>query len=283
MRRAAVVVAVLALLVAACGDDDDAAVTPGATTTTVVGQSPTTAATAPDVTTVAPSDQPTTSAAAEPTEQPPDALGAPGSFAPGYLQAATGGSLVVEVASQDGAEPEQGTLDHVRSVLADASGKSVSVVGAKSPQANDRWTSDGLRAAVADVRSTPQGNGTVVLRLLFVHGHWADDDSVLGVSFQADAAAIFIDDVRDAADPLIGAGAIEVATTTHEVGHLLGLVDLYLHTGREDPDHPGHSTNTRSVMYWAVESSLVTDLLTGGPPRDFDAADKADLATIKSQ
>jgi hypothetical protein len=34
-------------------------------------------------------------------------------------------------------------------------------------------------------------------------------------------------------------------------------------------------------MYWAVESSLVGDLLTGGPPQDFDAADLADLATIR--
>ncbi|MEA3055907.1 MAG: hypothetical protein QOD30_1339, partial [Actinomycetota bacterium] len=36
-----------------------------------------------------------------------------------------------------------------------------------------------------------------------------------------------------------------------------------------------------SVMYWAVESTVVTDLLTGGPPRDFDAADLADLAEIR--
>jgi hypothetical protein len=33
-------------------------------------------------------------------------------------------------------------------------------------------------------------------------------------------------------------------------------------------------------MYWAVESSLVTDVLQGGPPKDFDDADRADLATI---
>jgi hypothetical protein len=33
-------------------------------------------------------------------------------------------------------------------------------------------------------------------------------------------------------------------------------------------------------MYWAVESNLVADLLQGGPPTDFDAADLADLKTI---
>jgi hypothetical protein len=82
--------------------------------------------------------------------------------------------------------------------------------------------------------------------------------------------------------PLVGSSGIESAVVTHEVGHLLGLVDLFLHTGRQDPDHPGHSTDQNSVMYWAVESNLVADLLTGGPPKDFDNADLADLQTIRN-
>jgi hypothetical protein len=35
-------------------------------------------------------------------------------------------------------------------------------------------------------------------------------------------------------------------------------------------------------MYWAVESSLVTQVLAGGPPRDFDAEDLADLAALRN-
>ena len=66
----------------------------------------------------------------------------------------------------------------------------------------------------------------------------------------------------------------------HEVGHLLGLVDLVLETGRQDPEHPGHSRNRGSVMYFAVESTLVGDLLGGGPPTRFDDADRADLRAI---
>lgn len=281
---------VLVLLAAACGNDQDPVVAPSGTattaTTTVAGQAP--GATTPSATTadggvvVAPPDTATTAPTDAAAEDPPNAKGAPGSFAASFLQAATGERILVEVASQDGAEPGRDTVDHVVAVLGDGSGKTVSLAGAGTPPANDTWTGDSLRAAVDAVAATAQGDGTVVLRLLFVHGHWAEDDTVLGVAFEADAAAIFVDDVRGAADPLVGAGAIEVATTTHEVGHLLGLVDLYLHTGREDPEHPGHSTNRGSVMYWAVESSLVTDLLTGGPPRDFDDADRADLATTRA-
>jgi hypothetical protein len=67
---------------------------------------------------------------------------------------------------------------------------------------------------------------------------------------------------------------------THELGHLLGLVDLVLDTGREDPEHPGHSRSRDSVMFWAVESDLIGSLLGGGPPTVFDAADRADLVAI---
>jgi hypothetical protein len=92
---------------------------------------------------------------------------------------------------------------------------------------------------------------------------------------------VFTDRVASSEGGLGDPHAVQRAVTTHEVGHVLGLVDLFLATGRADKEHPGHSTNRNSVMYWAVESSLVGDLLTGGPPQDFDDADLADLATIR--
>jgi hypothetical protein len=118
------------------------------------------------------------------------------------------------------------------------------------------------------------------MTVLFVHGTLGGDTGVLGAALRGDLAAIFVDRVNASATPLVGSSGIEIAVVTHEVGHLLGLVDLYLHTGRQDPEHPGHSTDKHSVMYWAVESDLVGDLLQGGPPRDFDDADREDLATI---
>jgi hypothetical protein len=35
-------------------------------------------------------------------------------------------------------------------------------------------------------------------------------------------------------------------------------------------------------MYWAVESSLVGQVLNGPPPREFDAADLADLDALRN-
>jgi hypothetical protein len=150
-----------------------------------------------------------------------------------------------------------------------------------APGGGDRsWDAAALRAA-ADAAGAPQGGGTAVLRLLFVHGTFGGDESVLGVAVRGDVAAVFVDRVAAAGGLLGNGGPVEASTTTHEVGHLLGLVDLYRDTGRDDPEHPGHSANPGSVMYWAVESDVIGQLLGANPPNGFDDADLADLAAIR--
>jgi hypothetical protein len=206
-----------------------------------------------------------------------------GQLAPFYLQAGRSSALVLELSAQDGAAPASGNVSHLQSVLRSVSGKSVSVDGPRRVDGGARsWTAQDLRNLADGAARTGQSKANGVIRLLFLHGDFNGDKQVLGISVRGDVAAIFSDQLADAADPLVGPAVLEDAVMEHEVGHLLGLVDLWLHTGRQDPQHPGHSTNKNSVMYWAVESSLVTDLLTGGPPRDFDAADLADLKTIRN-
>lgn len=285
MRRALVLV-VLAVLAAACAASDPSTVdVPGGATTTAPlpaagAAPPTSAASGPPRTIVvggteavpdagAPDDAPATTVAAAPVVS-----GGPGAGAALFLRPSPASRLVVQVRSEPGHEPRRATLDRVAAVLRSVSGKSVTVVGgdAVPADADGRWTSAEIRAVGDADRPEPRA-GTAVIRLLFLGGAAADGEDTVGVAVVADLAAVFVDKV---AGP-----AYEEAVTVHELGHLLGLVDLVLDTGREDPEHPGHSTNRRSVMYWAVESTILQDLLAGGPPREFDEADLADLATIR--
>ena len=299
MRIQAGIVLLALAAMAACGGDDGIATTTGSSTTTALTEVPQGGTTAPMPTDTvqqsggapppaagsAPGDGPATTSppgtsqdAADP--RPLDDGGPPGSFGAELLGARTGHELAVAVLAQDGAAPAPETVEHVVGLAAAASGKDVTVSPGSVPGGERAWTADDIRSLARSV-GPPQRDGRVAVRLLFLHGSFADDDGTLGVAVDGASAAVFVDRIADSAALGVGAGRLQQAVAAHELGHLFGLVDLLVDTGRDDPEHPGHSPSTGSVMYWAVESDLVGQVLGGGPPVDFDDADLADLARIR--
>lgn len=222
------------------------------------------------------------------TTAPPPSLIEVGSLAVGavaaaLLQPGRGDRVVLEVRAQAGAEPAGATIDHIVDELAAASGKAVVVDGPDRIGGGPvEWTQSEVIAAARSAAQSESGRVQVVLRLLFLRGSYEGNGGVLGVAVAGDVAAVFADQVESVAGLLVSPAVVEDAVSMHEIGHLLGLVDLVLGTGRGDPEHPGHSRNKRSVMYWQVESDLITQLLDGGIPRDFDSDDRAELAQIRS-
>jgi len=111
------------------------------------------------------------------------------------------------------------------------------------------------------------------------------DDSTLGVAVDASTVALFGDSIEEAEPPIFArpsADEIEKAVLVHEIGHLLGLVNLVYQSpvDHEDPEHPGHSNNEDSVMYWAVETIGIAQFISGTLPNEFDQDDLNDLAGI---
>lgn len=207
----------------------------------------------------------------------------PGGFAPVVLgQRSPATRISLDVMAQAGAAPASSVLSHMRSALADASGKPVSLLGPNLvPGSAQSWSSAELRELADQSGRAVQGGSQAALRVLYLHGDLEGDRSVLGVAVRGDVLAVFSDVIAESTSPLLSSGEIFDAVSMHELGHLLGLVDLVLSTGRQDPEHPGHSSNRGSVMFWAVESDLISQVLGGSPPNEFDADDRADLATIR--
>ena len=189
--------------------------------------------------------------------------------------------VVLEIDTQEGASLPDGVVAHVRDVLARESNATVEVqTGAATGTRQDAWTADQLRTAADETRTVAHGDDTAVLHLLVLRDRY-EDDGVLGLAFGSSSAVVFPDQWSDLTTALLSGDRIARAVTTHEVGHLLGLVGLHQEptSDHEDPEHPGHTTDRNDVMHYAVERDVISQL--DGIPTDFGELTRADLAAIR--
>ena len=146
------------------------------------------------------------------------------------------------------------------------------------------WSAQDVRDKGWETKDTwPRDGTTLYWQILFPAGTY-ETDSVLGVAVDASTVALFSDFIDEADGPFGRPSVedVENSVLVHELGHLLGLVNLVYQSpiDHEDEDHPGHSNNEDSVMYWAIESTDVANFIFGSLPSDFDDADRSDLAGL---
>ena len=214
----------------------------------------------------------------------PEDYGIPGGLTLACLSSDRFTSMVVEVDHTSSSTPTPSALQLMKSRLEDVCDKpgGVTIQTQETTfEETGTWSDQEVRDIGHATRSAPpQGDGVLRWHVLYPTGNY-QDDSVLGVAVDASTIAIFQDTI-EGAENFIGrpsAEDIEEAVLVHEIGHLLGLVNIVYTSphAHEDPDHPHHSNNDQSVMYWAVESTSVANLITGTVPNDFDADDRDDL------
>jgi hypothetical protein len=214
-----------------------------------------------------------------------DDHGPVGSMAKTFLRASPARKLIVEVDWVQGREPSGVALDHLESVLQSVVRKPDGVVverGAAMASARNEYTVQDIRAMEAAHRTRHSGGAVATMWFAFLNGSFAQNTDALGVSYEASAAAIFGDRIDAATTAVLLASEIERSVVTHEAGHLLALLNIGYHSAfdHEDAEHPHHSKSKDSVMYWAVEDISIRSILGGGPPSDFDDADRADLRSL---
>lgn len=196
-------------------------------------------------------------------------------------------TLVVEVDVQEGLDPDPSALDHLIATIeanVDKPGGIVTAGGNRFASDRTTWDSDALREVAAENRSNFSQGDAVALYVLYVRGRFEQEDAI-GVAVNASEFAVFPQRWRGSLSQLLGGGtAVERAVLVHEAGHLFGLVNLTYRSqfDREDPDHPGHSSDRGSVMYWAIESTAIGQVFEGPPPDDFDDRDRADLRYLRT-
>lgn len=191
------------------------------------------------------------------------------------------GRVVVEIDRSDGHDLRADSTTALLAELERSGNKSVELAGSDTLPSRDVWSSAQLRQTGIDHRESAVGPDHLSIQVLVVSGRH-EDDGVTGVALDASTFAVFPERLRSGLLSGLTASDIEQAVVIHELGHLFGLVNL---TGEgafhEDPDHPGHSGNDGSVMFWAVERDIVAQVFDGGPPTEFDEADREEMARIR--
>ena len=205
-----------------------------------------------------------------------------------YLQQKPFGSLVVEVDYVKTMPPNQGALRDLFSTMdkyADKPGGIFFSSGNEFSSSAQHYTVDDLNAIMRANRSSYTADGTAaVIYIVYLNGVFSENEDALGVVWNASSIAIFKEQMSNALTTKIFLPGLERSVLFHELGHLWGLVnnDYQSELNHEDKNHPHHSSNTESAMYWAVEDVSVGNVLALGPPTKFDSDDEADLAKIKS-
>ncbi len=219
----------------------------------------------------------------------PEPYGVPGGLVLACLNSSYYTDLVIEIDYEVDQKPRPETLDLLIDRINSVCEKqSVSYeLSLTNFEHDGAWTSDDIRLKGRETRETNAMNDNQ-LRFHFMFPSGSHSDSgVLGVAVDASTVMIFVDTIKEAENIIQRPSweDIEAAVTIHEFGHLVGLVNLVYtsNVDHEDPDHPGHSSNEDSVMYWAIESSDISNIIFGTLPNDFDNDDRGDLIKLNSQ
>lgn len=305
--RALALALAVAVLATACGSaqdlvDDVPGVTfgPSEQVDGSADPSPTTGPTAPDGDggstggATDPDTAPTEPVGASATEQNPQTTpvndaGAVGVNGPAMLRGDRA-QLVIEIDVQQGITVDQAAVDHLVDEVrrhVDKPGGITFAGGNTFASDRTEWSAGDLREAAAANRTTSSTGDAVSVHVMYVRGGFYQDGeqtAAIGVAYSASNVAIFPERWAGLGTLLGSSRAIERAVLVHEFGHLFGLVNLTYASeiDHEDPEHPGHSSSQQSVMFHAIESTLIGQVFSGPPPDRFDDADAADLAGLRS-
>ncbi|MFP4599243.1 MAG: hypothetical protein ACLFVJ_13375 [Persicimonas sp.] len=170
-----------------------------------------------------------------------------------------------------------------------------------------QWTPSAIDEVERSSFNLSTGADTIKMHVLFLDGHYerdSPDTRILGLSWANRNVVVFEESIErtcvtDSGDTLRRRGLVEaachqteLAIWTHEIGHVLGLVDngLRMVDDHQDPDHPHHDHNEECVMFWAydraqafeeVRQRLLDD--EDADPLGLDAACRADIAAVRDR
>jgi hypothetical protein len=213
--------------------------------------------------------------------------------------------LVLEIDSVPGLEPRPsstaGVIDAIDALVSKPGGISSATSPLSSAGADHAWTFAELQQLATSTFDLAAPSDTIKMHVLFVDGHSADDTQngkILGLAWAHTHLVVFKQTIESSCRtgvPSVLAEQVcadaEQGVWTHEIGHILGLVDngLPMVTPHSDPEHVAHDHSSSCVMFWAYDTGSVLDEIRsrviGGSASqlDFDAECRNDVAAVRDR
>ncbi len=215
-----------------------------------------------------------------------------------YIRSDSFPSLLIEVDHAKGLAPRAGVEDAVGDTLAELLDKPGGIhirADGEVPASDDGvWSLEELAALVSNHYDKKPEANALSIYTLWLDGQYADPN-VLGVAWANQYIALFAERIARmctvALAPLEESfcRAAEHAVWSHELGHVIGLVDngIPLQSQHADPAHEAHDRDESCIMHYAYEGEGLVDVLLPMVAEDesalaeFDAACKQDVVAVR--
>lgn len=204
-----------------------------------------------------------------------------GKSANDFLSAAKYQSLVIEVSYVQSLRPNAQTLVNLKNFLEARLNKpgGITIIEQQIPgQSGDPFTIQEISKIEDQFRTKYNNVGILTLHLLFLNGGFTEDTNTsrtLGVAYRNTSCVLFENSIHSLSDQLTEPNRVDLETTviTHEIAHLLGLVDLgsNMQNDHIDEAHGKHCDNADCLMFWQIENNNVVGMMSSGNIPQLDA------------
>lgn len=195
-------------------------------------------------------------------------------------------SVKVEVLYMTGFAPDSAALVNLQNFLATYLNKPNGITITTTEISS--WSKTNLAEkdieAIEDKDRSAYNNGDqIALYILYTNGTYADNNNVLGIAYKNTSIALFGQTIHNNSGGIGQSSRTKLESTVleHELGHLLGLVDVgtSMQTPHKDtdPTHGSHCNNSNCLMYYSTETTDVLGFLVTGNIPTLDANCVADL------
>ncbi|ASW74393.1 hypothetical protein IQ37_04825 [Chryseobacterium piperi] len=192
-------------------------------------------------------------------------------------------SLLIEVQYMPGYAPDSQAIEHLKNFLSTFLRKDggITIIQREIPgTSSPSLSAEDIRQIENTNRTVFTNGSTLAVSILYTNGQYTNNNT-LGIAYRNTSVALFGKTIRENSGGFgqTSRTKLEATVLEHELGHLMGLVDLGspMQTNHKDSSNGNHCNNQNCLMYYTSETTDILGLLTTGNIPQLDNNCKADL------